>query len=43
MLGLWHTRGAEFRIKVKLGLYLNDENLDEDGKSYGDHRGLERN
>jgi hypothetical protein len=43
MLGLWRTRDTEFRIKVKLGFYLYDEDLDEGGKPYGDHRGLERN
>ena len=43
MLALWRTRDTEFKIKVKLGLHLYDGDLDEDGKSYGDHRGLERN
>ena len=43
MLGLWRTRNTEFKIKVKLGLYLYDEDLDEDGNPYGDHRGLKRN
>ena len=40
--GLWRARDTEFMIKVELGLYLHDEDLDEDGKPYGDHRGLER-
>ena len=43
MLGLWRTRDTEFMIKVKLGVYLYDEDTDEDGKPHGDHRGLERN
>ena len=43
MLGIWRTRNTEFRINVTLGLYLYDEDLDEDGKPYRDHRGLERN
>ena len=43
MLGLWRTSDTEFRIMVKLELYLYDEDPDEDGKPYGDHRGLERN
>ena len=41
MLGLRHTCDTDFRIKVKLGLYLYDEDLDEVGKPYGDHRGLD--
>ena len=43
MLGSWRTRDTELRIKVKLGLYVYDEDLDEEGKPYGDHRGLEQN
>ena len=43
MLGLWRTCDTEFIIKLKLGLYLYDEDLGEDGKPHGDHRGLERN
>ena len=40
MLGLWRTSDTEFRIKVKLGLCLYDEDIDEDGRPHGDHRGL---
>ena len=38
-LGLWRTRAIEFKIKAKwLGMYLYDEDVDEDGEEYGDHR-----